>query len=406
MTASRRIPLALAVAAVFALMLATSTAHAYPWMIRHGYTGCTPCHTDPSGGAGALTEYGRAQGDLLLRMRYGVGEGEGEADRSAGFLWGLVPMPDAMRMGGDFREGFFSSQADGAPIVQQLITMRADLYGDIKIGRFRAAGSIGYVPQGDLTASLTTGGDDNIVSREHWVGVELDDEGSWLLRAGRITLPFGIRMVEHTLWARTLTRTDLDASQQYGLSLSVNKDKFRGELMGIAGNFQIQEDEFRERGYCGFFEYAPTTTLAAGVSSMFTRATRDIVFGVTDYRYSNGPFVRYAPWQPLVLLAELDSVYQSLTWNGHRGGYAGFVQADYEPTQGLHLMLTGETMNGGAAQEPSSYDAWFSAVWFALPHVDLRLDTIYAKSGVAGTPTSPSSYTNSTSWLAQFHVWL
>jgi hypothetical protein len=69
-------------------------------------------------------------------------------------------------------------------------------------------------------------------------------------------------------------------------------------------------------------------------------------------------------------------------------------------------MLTGETMNGGAAQEPSSYDAWFSAVWFALPHVDLRLDTIYAKSGVAGTPTSPSSYTNSTSWLAQFHVWL
>ena len=39
-------------------------------MIRHDYTGCATCHADPSGG-GLLTLYGRAQSDLLLRMRYG-----------------------------------------------------------------------------------------------------------------------------------------------------------------------------------------------------------------------------------------------------------------------------------------------------------------------------------------------
>jgi len=406
MIARRLVSLAVAVAACAALLLLASPAQAYPWMIRHGYTGCVPCHTDPSGGAGALTEYGRAQSDLLLRMRYGAGEGDGEADRTAGFLWGLVPIPEALRLGGDFREGYFSDQTEGAPIEQELITMRADLYGDLKIGRFRAAASIGYVPQGDLTASLTTGPDHNIISREHWLGVELDDEGSWLLRAGRINLPFGIRMIEHTLWARTLTRTDMDASQQYGVALAVSKENFRGELMGIAGNFEIQEDAFRERGYCGYFEYAPTTTLAAGVSSMFTRATRDIVFGVTDYRYSNGPFVRYAPWQPLVLLAEMDSVYQSLTWNGHRGGYAGFAQADYEPTQGLHLMLTSEIMNSGTSGEPPSYDGWVSAVWFLLPHVDLRFDGIYTRAGIPATLGVPASYSDSTTWLAQFHVWL
>jgi hypothetical protein len=198
----------------------------------------------------------------------------------------------------------------------------------------------------------------------------------------------------------------MDASQQYGVALAVSKENFRGELMGIAGNFEIQEDAFRERGYCGYFEYAPTTTLAAGVSSMFTRATRDIVFGVTDYRYSNGPFVRYAPWQPLVLLAEMDSVYQSLTWNGHRGGYAGFAQADYEPTQGLHLMLTSEIMNSGTSGEPPSYDGWVSAVWFLLPHVDLRFDGIYTRAGIPATLGVPASYSDSTTWLAQFHVWL
>ena len=71
---------AIGLAMGLALMTAASSASAYPWMIRHGYTGCTPCHTDPSGGAGALTEYGRAQSDLLLRMRYGEATDTGEAD--------------------------------------------------------------------------------------------------------------------------------------------------------------------------------------------------------------------------------------------------------------------------------------------------------------------------------------
>src|ERR1035438_4303933 len=132
-----------------ALVTASSSARAYPWMIRHGYTGCTPCHTDPSGGAGVLTEYGRAQSDLLLRMRYGQGSESGEADRTSALL-GFLTLPEQARIGGDFREAFLRNQSAGAPAQQQWITMRADLYGDFKFGRFRAAGSIGYVPLGDL----------------------------------------------------------------------------------------------------------------------------------------------------------------------------------------------------------------------------------------------------------------
>jgi len=405
MIAARWARWAMSLAAGLALFLAASNAHAYPWMIRHGYAGCQPCHTDPSCGAGALTEYGRAQSDLLLRMRYGVSSESGEADRTSQFL-GFVPLPEQARLGGDFREGFLSTQASGAPQQHQWITMRADLYGDFKFGRFRAAGSIGYIPQGDLTASLTTSQQDNLISREHWLGVELDDDGAFLLRGGRITLPFGIRMIEHTLWARQLTRTDIDDTQQYGVAISFAHEKWRGEGMGIAGNFEVRPDDFRERGYCAYVEYAPLTTLAVGASSMFTRATRDIVYGVTDYRYSNGPFLRYAPWQQLVFLAEIDSVYQSLTWNGHRGGYAGFAQADYEPTQGFHLMLTGEVLNSGSAGEPASGDGWLSAVWFFLPHMDLRFDTILSALGAAGVGGGPSSYTNSTLWMGQYHLFL
>ena len=51
-------------AALAAMALFSTAAGAYPSMIRHGYTQCAACHTDPSGGT-LLTKYGRAQSELL-----------------------------------------------------------------------------------------------------------------------------------------------------------------------------------------------------------------------------------------------------------------------------------------------------------------------------------------------------
>jgi hypothetical protein len=381
------------------LVLVSSRAHAYPWMIRHGYTGCVPCHTDPTGGAGVLTEYGRAQSDLLLRSRYG--DTSEEADSTAGFAFGLVKTNEGLRAGADFREAFFSQKPDGGTLTQMFITMRADAMADVKLSHFRAAGSIGYAPQGALAASLTPAASENVVSREHWVGWEIGDEGSWLVRAGRIARPFGIRSIEHNLWARSLTRSDFNDTQQYGAALAFNVDAFRGEVMGIVGNFQLHPDDYRERGYSAFAEYAPVNTVALGVSSQFTRATRDIVYNVTDYRQAHGLFVRASPYPQLVLMAEADLVYQSLTWNGHRGGYAAFVQADVEPYQGVHFMVTGESMNGGSAGERSSVGGWLSAAWFFAPHTDLRVDGIYQSLG-----STAGDATTVVSWLAQIHVFL
>ena len=385
------------IALLLACFLGASRADAYPWMIRHGYSGCTPCHADPSG-AGALTEYGRAQGDLLLMTHYG--RSSEEASPTSGFLWGELRPPEELRLGGDWREGYLVAKPDVGPSIHQLITMRADLFADLKIGRFRAEGSLGYAPTGARAAALSGRATDNIVSRDHWIGAELDDDGAWLLRGGRITLPFGIRSVEHTLWVRHSTRTDLNDTQQYGAALSFAAGILRGEVMGIAGNLQVHPDAFRERGYSAYIEASPAPRLALGVSSLFTRATRDVNYRVTDYRQAHGAFVRYAPISPLVILAEGDFVYQSLTWNGHRGGFAAFVQADWEPRQGIHFMATGETMNGGSAGEPPSYGGWASAVWFFAPHADVRLDDVIQRLG------NPAGDTTVYSMLFQFHVYL
>ena len=44
-----------------------ASAHAYPWMIRHGFAQCGSCHVDPMGGE-TLTGMGRVMGETLLAM--------------------------------------------------------------------------------------------------------------------------------------------------------------------------------------------------------------------------------------------------------------------------------------------------------------------------------------------------
>ena len=77
--------------------LSTSSAHAYPWMIRHGFAKCGSCHVDPMGGE-TLTGMGRATGETLLSMPWG----QTTPSDAGKFLWG-VTQPDGLYLGGSLR---------------------------------------------------------------------------------------------------------------------------------------------------------------------------------------------------------------------------------------------------------------------------------------------------------------
>ncbi len=66
---------------------------------------------------------------------------------------------------------------------------------------------------------------------------------------GQRNLPFRVAHPRATNW---IPRTDAHRPRvgpaSNGLA-RLHRTKFRGELMGIAGNYQINPDEFRERGY-------------------------------------------------------------------------------------------------------------------------------------------------------------
>ncbi len=363
------------------VMMGAGEASAYPWMIQHGFQACASCHDDPSGGE-LLTEYGRGQGYDLLPSRYGAGW-----NRQTQPLWGKLPTPDGVRVGGSYRHLSFVELDD--PIHAASFPMQADLYAAVRLHAFRAGASIGAakVPAGSphaRAAQITSADGDrlNLISRSHWIGYELTPRT--LLRAGRINLPYGLRIPEHVAWVRDFSRTDRESDQQHGVALAFQSDRARGELMAILGNYQIHPDRFRERGGVGFVEWLAADEVALGVSALATTAGGDPITLRDEpvTREVSGLFARLVPFSSLVVLAEGDVLLAS-----HReAGYLGFLQADYQVVQGLHLLATGEMADEGRLEGSTTpsrpgfgqprYGGWLSLDWHFLPQFSARIDAV------------------------------
>jgi hypothetical protein len=373
----------------FALVLLTPRpAHAYAWMIRHGFAGCAQCHFDPSGG-GLLNAFGLGAAADTLRSHYGSEPPDAKP------FFGLWTNPPWLLAGGSFRDMVLFMKPDGAATSSQNVLMQADLRAGIDAGRWRAAASLGVITNGNSPAAVVG----NLVSREYWLGYTFAGDNV-LLRAGRINVPFGVRSIEHTLFVRMATRTDLNDTQQHGVAIAARGHGFRGELMGIAGNYQASPDAFRERGYSGYLEWSPASHYAFGVSSLVTHAAEDVYLRAANTRQAHGVIFRGSPVLPLVLLGEGDVVIQSVTGLSTWTGLATMLQADVEPWQGLHLMGTGETYSTGQPGSGTSWSGWGGIDWFFLTHVDARFDYVHSVAYLGATRVPIDSF------LVQLHIFL
>ena len=372
-----------------AILTAASSAHAYPFMIRHGYTQCATCHTDPSGGT-FLNEYGRAQSELLLSSSYGQADAseDDQGEPTAGRFLGFAPLPSWFRPGGWVREGYIWNAVDGKIVDRRALQMRADVGADLRIGPFRAAGELGYAsaegtPRLAQITHSTTGA--NLVGRELWAGVETSG-GDGLLRAGRINVPFGLRNLEHTSFVRTATRTDLNEDQTYGVAFAISRPTWRAEVMALLGNLSVHPDVYRERGAAGYLELAVAPTAAIGFSGLAARADASLTTKRPTLRQAYGGFARVSPWRPLVLQVEADLLLDRQLGSGVQDvGHAEWLHADLEPLRGLHVSCALEGMKTAATPELQR-GAWGGLWWFVFPHVDMRADVI--ERWGQGPPTS------------------
>jgi hypothetical protein len=371
----------LGLALLMLVLFEARPAFAYAWMIKYGFAKCQSCHVDPSGGE-TLTLMGRMAAGRYLALERA--DGDEPIDRFL-FGFGLVREPEPVRLGGSYRHMFIESDPFGDGSFDHF-PMQLDVYGTATASWFVAGGSLGvargiegsaHVRAAQLNRELGTGWIS--LSRTHFVGAYLDRRT--LLRAGRLNLPFGIRMPEHVAWAREATRTDRESDQQHGVTVAYNRERWRGEAMLIVGNYQIYPDRYRERGYSLSVEYLATEEVALGLSSLVTFANEDrFTLERRAVRHAHGLSGRFAISDRWALLAELDALKQ-----GERSlGYVGWVQADYEPWRGLHALLTAELLDQGepsaGPSSPGNGEArsgfWMSLAGYAFAHLELRLDAI------------------------------
>ena len=389
-------------ALVVGLVLTSRDAHAYAWMIRHGYANCGGCHTDPSG-ADLLTTYGRAQSEVLLSSRWGKSTDE-DVSKFSGSLFGLLPANEAFDAGGWLRNGYYWAEATPtngpSSTDNRFLQMRAELAARATFARVVLYGTIGAAnadaSQVYPEVLVTDGPGWNVVSREYWAGYQTTD--STLLRVGRMNLPFGLRIPEHTAFVRAYTRTDYNQSQDDGASFAYSGDTLRGEVMAVAGNYQLGPDAYRDRGYAGYVNWHLAELWSAGLSSSVLHAETDILLGKEATRQAHGLFVRGALKEQIAVMAEADVLVTTLAGQPTRAGAVGFAQLDLEPWQGIHAIAIGEFLQAPEAGATLQTRGWLGAAWFPISHLDVRLDGIFQPaSGI-----TPESFT----LLGQLNVYL
>jgi hypothetical protein len=323
------------------------------------------------------------------------------------FLFGAVNLPDWLLLGGSYRHLNILPTGGGK---FRTFPMMLDMYGQAKFGAFSMGGSIGgarvaagspYARRAQITANQ--GDQWNLISRTHYLGYDILPELT--VRAGRLNLPFGVRIPEHTMWVRQATNTDRESSQEHGVAVAYVGESLRGEVMGIAGNYQINPDKYRNRGYSGYLEYATSSSATVGISSLvtFTATDRATNADLKTTHQVHGAMARAGFGEKVALLAEADGIFTSR----REAGYVGFVQLDTEAIQGVHVLLTGEMLDQGyvtpvvgttsaprtAGEGKPKVGGWLSVAWFVYSHFDVRFDAIKRTA-------------EDVSLLAQLHVYL
>ncbi len=347
-------------------------AHAYPELVRHGYTNCITCHSSPAGG-GLLTEYGRALSKEVLssgrfffeRSAPPVVEGAAtpEHPREEDFLYGYVEPPRWLTVGGDIRT--LQSYSNTALVEQaQFIVMQVDAEVLATRGRFGVQGTIGRkeLPPGMSRFS------DNFVSHRHWLTAKLGAEGvedTIQVRAGRFYPAYGLNIPDHPV----ITRQNLgfDQNQEtYNAEFALLKETFNVYATALLGRPDALDLRAR-RGAALQASVAVGASAKVGVSG-YTGTLYDndavnrrnllgahAIVGITPHHY---------------VLFEVDGTQSDAT----QWGVANYAKFGWEFSQGIHVYATEEFAHFSFKDSRSLYHSFGGGIqYFPRTHWEFLL---------------------------------
>lgn len=345
--------------AALLLALLPALAFAYPQFIAKGYTNCATCHYSPTGG-GMANSYGHQAVEATFPDEVDVGFLDSmKAVLAKHDVSGVdAENKPALQfdLGLDTRQMLLRATTDTNKQSWIVIPMLEEVGGVLGYGPLLAYATLTVRPNGARPETLSP------VSREHWLQYRFNDEHS--VRLGRMVLPFGLRIPDHTEY----TREDFgfnNFDQWYALEYDVATERFSAALAAFDGTLIAERVQPGERGAAGTFTWNVPGSAALGASLL-------TAFSEPSNRYAASLFTRWRPFWRAYILGELDAqrtVQKATGLTQDEGAYLLRVGAFAAESLDVYAEFGGRTIR--RAWETTKLRYMLGADWKVLPWVEL-----------------------------------
>jgi hypothetical protein len=350
---------------------ASRSASAYPqYQLSRDQT-CSGCHLSPSGG-GLLTENG-----------YSVAETLSQFGTAPELMYGKVPTPSWLALGGDLRgaSGYFWTP-DGS---FALFPMQADIYVHAAYQGFSVHVTVGGRPAQWITQNGTPGVLDRLWSREHYVMWQQDASSreGLFVRAGRFMPVFGLRFAEHPIYTRRYGGTPLYADT-YGAAVEYVTQAWEAHLTGFLEDPLI-DAVAHDSGVAAYAETRLNPQLQVGGELMVTSSSGHLTTrGGATAKY-------YVPSADTLIQGELQFAHQQVDGSRGPNQIIGYVMGSKFIGSALLLDVGLGHFDENLAIKGLDRDAIdVNLHWFLTSHFELVLQNRLEGIGVAQSQGGPT----------------
>jgi hypothetical protein len=362
------------------LLLATAEAEpagAYPQYIAKGYARCSECHFSPNGG-GMTTASGRGEIEAVLPDLLGPGWLERlSASANKEDPTGRAEGSPALQanFGVDSRLLFLRTSPEVGVAPQWMaIPMLAEAGAIAALGPWSLYATVS--PRIRSTAEHTY----TAVSREHWLGFELDEVTTF--RAGRMVLPFGLRMPDHTLYTREDFGFD-KFDQSYAVAWHRVTDASELHLAAFAGDLWLDPPALQEHG--------AVVSYARSLADERVSLGGSLLFGATTHtlRPAASVFLRAHLGGGAYVLGELAGQRsQPVDGRAAQSSAAGFLRLGWfvHSSTDLYAEASGRVSQGGPELTKLRYQLGLNS--HLLPWVELSPAIVLEEDVETGLKTN------------------
>lgn len=346
-------------------------------------------------GGGALNDYGRS---IFATEITAADEGASEEKLSneSGFL-GSTELPWWFRPGFKFRGMYLKtrledSQNSTSRVIPMQVSLNSAFLFDEK-GDILFMGAVDYVPTPIRFTSTNEKKPMSAVSKEHYLRWQLTK--GYILYAGLMDKPYGIRHPDHTAFNRGINGFGLNQNDQsHGMILQFNKDKYEVFFNYFMGNLN-QEEPLRQKGFSILGEYAFDKELTVGASLLQSRSAF-----IDQTRYSVHSRVGFAKGKSL--MAELgfrkDAPIQIS--DPAESGFYSYIQSLIAFTRGYNILSTYQIYKDDLTSRGTTRNKLgFGLIAFPWSKTEIRAELINDRT-VADQNSTPDT------WTAQAQVHL